>query len=273
MSRLAESLRLLQGADAGRDALAQADAVRAAVEPSVRAALRGAQAAQPCTVSGAPRELLLTVHVALAPAASPASRVTAHACALPPPRTAAVAAAVQGPPRTLARAKASCWVAQRAPLEAARPADCAETVLSCPSTGALLEGLVSNLFVVARAPDGCAELRTAAVDDGVLGGVARAALLRAAAAVPRLRVREQAPVPGEDGAWLEAFTCNAARGVTPLKELRWLPPLGAGAEAPPPRPPLHFAEAPGPVTAALSAALHDQLHLALSPDFSDQASL
>jgi len=269
VSRLAESLRLLQGAGAGCDALAQADAVRAAVEPTVRAALRGAQAALPCTVNGAPRELLLTVHVTLSPAAAAASRVTAHACALPPPRSAAVAAAVLGPPRTLARAKASSWVAQRAPLEAARPEDCAETVLSCPRTGALLEGLVSNLFVVTRAPDGGTELRTAAVEQGVLGGVARAALLRAAAAVPRLQVREEAPVPGDDGAWLEAFTCNAARGLTPLKELRWLPQLGAPAEALPPRPPLYFAEAPGPVTAALAAALQGQLHAALSPDFLD----
>jgi len=273
VSRLAESLRLLQGDRCAGDALLSGgdDAVRAAVAPSVRVALLGAQAALPCTVGGAPRELLLTVHVALAPAGAGGSRVTAHACALPAPRTAAVAAAVQGPPRALARAKASTWVAERAPLEAARPPDCAETVLSCPCTGALLEGLVSNLFVLCAHPDGGTQLRTAAPSDGVLSGVARAALLRAAASMqPQLRVCEEAPVPpppGGDADWLEAFTCNAARGVTPLSELRWLPPLGAPPGTPPPRPPLRLARAPGPVTAALAAAMLDGLHGALSPDF------
>lgn len=273
MSRLAESLQLLQEGGGGEgDALASADAVQRAVWPTVRAALRGAQQAQPCTVGGAPRELLLTVHVKLAAEGAAESRVTAHACALPAPRTASVAAAVLGPPRTTPRAKASTWVAQRAPLEAARPADCGETVLSCADSGALLEGLVSNLFVVSLAPDGIVELRTASLRDGVLGGVARAAILRAAEALPGLRVREEAPVPpppGDDATWTEAFTCNAARGVTPLHELRWLPPLGSPSGAEPPRLPLRFATAPGPVTAALAAALQEGLHTALSPDCAD----
>jgi branched-subunit amino acid aminotransferase/4-amino-4-deoxychorismate lyase len=273
VSRLAESLQLLQEGGGGEgDALASADAVQRAVWPTVRAALRGAQQAQPCTVGGAPRELLLTVHVKLAAEGAAESRVTAHACALPAPRTSAVAAAVLGPPRTTPRAKASTWVAQRAPLEAARPADCGETVLSCADSGALLEGLVSNLFVVSLAPDGIVELRTASLRDGVLGGVARAAILRAAEALPGLRVCEEAPVPpppGDEAAWTEAFTCNAARGVTPLHELRWLPPLGSPSGAEPPRPPLRFTTAPGPVTAALAAALQEGLHAALSPDCTD----
>jgi branched-subunit amino acid aminotransferase/4-amino-4-deoxychorismate lyase len=286
VARLAQSLQLLRGeASAACAPPLDAAGVAAAVAPTVRAALRAALPL--CAAADPACELMLTVHVALQPGAP---RVTAHACALPPPRDAPVAACVLGPRRPLPAAKASAWVTARQPLEAARPADCAETLLSDPPTGALLEGLVSNFFAVVRpargppaeqsgAPFAGAELRTASVVDGVLGGVARGALLQAAATLG-LRVEEAAPVPpreggdDEDVAWTEAFICNAPRGITPLRELRWLPGA-SGAEgadaAAPPRAPLRFEDAPGPVTRALQAALAAALPAALSPDFADEA--
>jgi hypothetical protein len=42
----------------------------------------------------------------------------------------------------------SAWVAERAPFERLMPPDAAEVVL-CTANGELLEGLVTNLFVVA----------------------------------------------------------------------------------------------------------------------------
>ncbi len=276
VARLAQSLALLRAASApdvnacaaAAELPATPDALEAAVTPTVRCALR---AAQPLCGDGA-GELLLTVHVALhAPTC-----VTAHVSPVPPVRTGAIAAYVCGAPRQHAVAKASSWVAARAPLEASRPSDCEETILSDPSTGALHEGCISNFFVVVEARSESAaetaeddaallarcELWTASLADGVLPGVARAGVLRAAAAL-RLRVVEAAPVAGADAAqrWREAFVCNAVRGVTPLRELRW-PDAGPGA-----RPPLRWRDAPGRVTRALAAALDAQSAAALSPDF------
>jgi branched-subunit amino acid aminotransferase/4-amino-4-deoxychorismate lyase len=289
VSRIADSLRLLSSGDDVASGVVAAStlprahlpleprAVAAAVEPSVRAALRAAQTLLRSPGSGGDEadELMLTVHFALSPPPG-APRVTAHACALPTRRREPIAALVNGPPRVRAAAKSSAWVAQRAPLEAQRPADCAETILTDPSTGALLEGLVNNLFVIAAVEeeeDGSArggdasspwrgvELRTASVAEGVLPGITRAGVLRAAARVG-LRVREAAPLPSEgaQGRWREAFVCNAVRGVAPLRELRW--PPGARYQ-----PPVLFPDAPGPVTRALLDALEAALAEDLSPDF------
>jgi branched-subunit amino acid aminotransferase/4-amino-4-deoxychorismate lyase len=293
VSRIADSLRLLSSDDHASgvatsaalrsDLPLDARAVAAAVEPSVRAALRAAQPLLCAPGVDSDSELMLTVHIALCPPPG-APRVTAHACPLPARRREPIAALVNGPPRVRAAAKSSAWVAQRAPLEAERPQDCGETILTDPSTGALLEGLVNNLFVIAAVEDGGApprregdttaaaassslspwhgvELRTASVAEGVLPGITRAGVLRAAARIG-LRVREAAPLPGEgaEGRWREAFVCNAVRGVAPLRELRWPP----GAQH---RAPVLFPDAPGPVTRALVDALEAALPEDLSEDF------
>jgi hypothetical protein len=67
--------------------------------------------------------------------------------ALPPP-LAAPQVVARGSPRPWARAKHCEWVLQRRALEAFRPADAAEVIL-LDGDGGLLEGLVSNFFVVA----------------------------------------------------------------------------------------------------------------------------
>lgn len=255
VSRLAESLRLLRGEAASEET---ERALRAAVSSSLRVALSLAGPGD----EGAP-ELMLVVHVAQS--WQPGGEgVTVHLSVAPPLLPAAppapAAAAVLGTPRTQPLAKCSLWVAQRRRLEEARPAECAETLLS-NEAGALLEGVTSNLFVVLRLPDGTPELHTASLEDGVLGGIARLLVLQAARRMG-LAVVEAAPLPPPpDGvhaafSWAEAFVCSSVRGIRPLSLICWLPPLDAPVGAQPPRPPLQLADAaPGPVTLQLHAAL------------------
>ena len=61
-------------------------------------------------------------------------------------------AIVLGPPRHVPKAKQASWVAQRQYLEDAKPAGVGE-VLLCSEDGRLLEGLVTNLFVVTSESD------------------------------------------------------------------------------------------------------------------------
>ncbi|GBF95963.1 hypothetical protein Rsub_08086 [Raphidocelis subcapitata] len=65
----------------------------------------------------------------------------------------AVKVVARGGPRPWAHAKHCEWVAQRRGLEAFRPADVAEVVLTDGGDG-LLEGLVTNFFVVAEVAGG-----------------------------------------------------------------------------------------------------------------------
>jgi branched-subunit amino acid aminotransferase/4-amino-4-deoxychorismate lyase len=57
---------------------------------------------------------------------------------------------VAGSPREVAHAKHCEWVQQRQPLEQLRQQAGADEVLLPDSSGALLEGLVSNFFVIAN---------------------------------------------------------------------------------------------------------------------------
>ena len=118
---------------------------------------------------------------------------------------------VVGPGRQLPAAKDSRWVLDRAPLEQAlsraqaRIQDGPTEGLLCSSSGRLLEGLVTSLFVVAGAPrlatrrlhirvpgdslrrgaegsgrdDNAVEMQTAAPSDGVLKGIMRHYVLQA----------------------------------------------------------------------------------------------
>ncbi|KFM26181.1 hypothetical protein F751_4674 [Auxenochlorella protothecoides] len=172
--------------------------------------------------------LLLTAHSALralpapgGPAclvllACPGAPLQVHAVAQPlvadpyctvPPGWAAVL----GPGRALPLAKDSAWVRERAPLEGLRRPGVVEVLLA-DAAGGLLEGLVTNFFVISgpatasqRASD--YTLQTAGEKDGVLAGTARRAALRAAAACG-LTVLEQPPDPSHRSAWREAFLTN-----------------------------------------------------------------
>ena len=67
-----------------------------------------------------------------------------------PDLEAAVRVQVGGPPRSDAVIKDTNWVVDRKPLAARLPPDCAEAILHSES-GCLLEGLVTNLFIVRAA--------------------------------------------------------------------------------------------------------------------------
>lgn len=179
----------------------------------------------------------------------------------------------------------SGWVAERRPLEALRPPGAGE-VLLCSQHGRLLEGLVTNLFVVAPASLGSAAgsggasgtsgdgehggqastavggasaatfdpsalvVYTAGMADGVVWGTARARVLQACRRLG-LAVREEAPDPRLRASWSEAFLTNSLRLVQPLAC------IACGAANVWGLPPweLRLPQAPGPVTVAVRAAL------------------
>ena len=171
------------------------------------------------------------------------------------------AAAVVGGPRSRPHAKDSSWVRARAPLEAklegivfdetlpsASSSVAKREGLLADSRGRLLEGLVTNVFVVvedegedegeeeeSEAKGGRASalssrfsLQTAPAESsssstesggGVLDGVMRRAVLEAAEALS-LRVALSAPDPRERARWREAFVTSALRGVAAVARLR-----------------------------------------------------
>lgn len=171
-------------------------------------------------------------------------------------------------------------MAQRAPLELLRPPGAAE-VLLCTAEGRLLEGLVTNLFVVvadeaasaSRSAEGGSEgnaltsvivgggaaasaaaprltVWMAGTHDGVVWGTARVHVLEACRRLG-YDTREEAPDAAHRHSWREAFLTNSLRLVQPLHSVAcgaanvWgLPPWE-----------VRFDAAPGPVTAALAAAV------------------
>ncbi|KAK9819610.1 hypothetical protein WJX72_000279 [[Myrmecia] bisecta] len=131
---------------------------------------------------------------------------------------AAVSVAVVGPPRHLPEAKDSHWVQDRRPLEERLPVGAAEGLLATLD-GKLLEGLVTNLFVVTGAADGSAvQVQTAAVQQGVLGGVMRRQVIEACHQL-HLPVLEEAPAISDRHLWQEAFVTNCVRQIQPVSRI------------------------------------------------------
>jgi branched-subunit amino acid aminotransferase/4-amino-4-deoxychorismate lyase len=224
--------------------------------PPLAAAVRAA-GAEPGADVGA--VLLLTdAGEASSSTLEPPLDVQAFAWALPPPgaRAAPGRAVVAGPLRAIPAAKDSAWAAQREGLEAGLPPGVADGLLTA-ECGALVEGLVTNLFVVQARGGGEGggpappfTLRTASPADGALDGVARRVVLALAAAQPGLvAVDERPPDPAERGAWAEAFLTNAVRGVQPLTGLAGPSREDGGGG---PAWSVEFGAVPGPVTAALA---------------------
>ena len=107
-----------------------------------------------------------------------------HGEPLPPRPRPPVRVEVRGLPRSNARAKDSEWVRRRRALEASKPADANEVVLSSPD-GRLMEGLSSNFFAVL---DGA----VVTADEGVLSGTIREIVLEASARLGGLGCRDVA---------------------------------------------------------------------------------
>lgn len=151
-------------------------------------------------------------------------KVGCHASPLRTPPPEPVAAAVLGPARHTPAAKDAQWPARRAPLEAAKPAGVAEVLLAADGGNRILEGLVTNFFVVVhkkQKPDGAATpLVLTAPTDECLPGLARAAVF-AACAAEGLVVEERAPRASERETWREAFVTNTIRLVHPVWRVSW----------------------------------------------------
>lgn len=148
-------------------------------------------------------------------------RVGVHASPLRTPAPDPVALAVMGLPRRVPVAKDARWPKQRAHLEAGKPAGVAEIILADDDGERLLEGLVTNLFVViASDADPLATRVQTAPADECLPGLAREAVLDACAALG-IEVEERAPRASERHVWREAFVSNTIRLVHPVREIRW----------------------------------------------------
>lgn len=138
-----------------------------------------------------------------------------------PPIPARVA--VLGSGRDLPLAKYSLWASAREHLERAKPVGATEIVLSNDGDG-LLEGSVTNFFVVAMNPD--VEVQTAALGDGVLPGVIRQLVIEVCEE-DRIPVREVMPSWQARGTWVESFVTSSLRMVQPVESIRrcqpWVP--------------------------------------------------
>jgi branched-subunit amino acid aminotransferase/4-amino-4-deoxychorismate lyase len=115
-------------------------------------------------------------------------------------------------PGPLGRHKTTSRLAYQLAREEARAARADETLL-VSGDGEVLEGAVSNLFVVAGA-----EVRTPPLARGILPGITRAIVLErcAALAIPAREARlAREDVAGAD----EIFVTNAVQGVVPVERL------------------------------------------------------
>lgn len=142
-----------------------------------------------------------------------------HVSVIPDPRqkTQAVVVECRGGPRSDPNTKNTAWVKERKPLEAARSSDITETILvGVDSDGChtLLEGLVSNFFVVTK------NLQVwTAPKDLVLPGSLRECVV---ASCEAMGVQlEEKPVRLADFTEFEAaFITNARRYLVPVQTIR-----------------------------------------------------
>lgn len=165
-------------------------------------------------------------------------------------------AIVSCPPRDIPIGKDSNWVKQRQKWEQNKPQGAVD-ILLCREDGSLLEGMVTNLFIIrsnlGSMATGLANssgteqnktaLQTAGTEDGVVWGTIRALVIHASRDLG-LEVIETPPCPSESKAWSEGFLTNALRGIQPLRAINrkednfWnLPPWNHS-----------FCQAPGPWT-------------------------
>jgi hypothetical protein len=167
--------------------------------------------------------------------------------------TTSTFAVVLGPPRDVPIGKDSGWVAQRQSLEALRPPGAAEVLLATQQ-GALLEGLVTNLFVLVGLETGEIVVQTAGMGDGVVWGTMRQRVLQVCEKLG-LKIVKQSPAAGERASWKEAFLTNALRGVQPLDRIECDERNVWGLEPWE----ITFSEVPGPWTFKIKALVDSSL--------------
>eukprot|EP00854_Cymbomonas_tetramitiformis_P008956 gene8956-10611_t len=134
---------------------------------------------------------------------------------------------VEGGGRKLARSKDSYWAQERLPLERLKGDSFAEVILS-KGDGGLLEGLVSNLFIVlgpdtegtAANSDNKSLPRIQTAEEGVLEGTMRAAVIRACHECG-YTIEYKRPHARDEPLWQEAFLCGTGRLVQPIGKMQW----------------------------------------------------
>lgn len=91
------------------------------------------------------------------------------------------------------------------------PSSAAEGIL-CSQDGQLLEGFISNLFIVQQ---DCNGLVVKTATEGVLPGIKQQQVLAACKALG-IPTECKAPLQREKHLWFEAFLTNAVRGLRPI---------------------------------------------------------
>jgi branched-chain amino acid aminotransferase len=136
-----------------------------------------------------------------------------------------------------AGAKASNYLANLLAAEEARRKGGQEAILT-DASGEVLEGSTSNVFVVRAGV-----VRTPPLELGILGGITRAAILKAGARIG-VAIREESLFPSDLYEADEVFLTSSIREVAPVVQVDGRP-VGEGR--------------PGSVTKALHAAFRDDL--------------
>jgi hypothetical protein len=116
---------------------------------------------------------------------------------------------ILGPPREHAQVKDIAWISEREYLEKLAPSDAVD-VLLVTSSGKLMEGLLTNVFVVLeRMCHGVTKaiIQTAPVEAGVLWGTMRSKVIDVCRDLG-LEVDESCPCFDERHLWKEAFITN-----------------------------------------------------------------
>ncbi|WOH02510.1 hypothetical protein DCAR_0521899 [Daucus carota subsp. sativus] len=126
--------------------------------------------------------------------------------------------AAVGPGRAVANAKYSEWVRVRKHLEKLRPPSATELILSNDGDH-MLEGCLTNFFVVCLRDLTVYEVQTAPISDGVLPGVIRQIIIEACLkhGIP---FREVAPSWSRHEQWEEAFITNSLRLLQHVETIR-----------------------------------------------------
>jgi len=148
-----------------------------------------------------------------------------HQPPLPSPLPSSHIAVILGGPRKVPTAKDTGWIAERATLEAMKAPGVSD-ILLCDQQGRLLEGLITNVFIVTKSKDAAAYIiETAGTEVGEEGGGGVAwgtVRWRVKQAADKLGIQfiEQAPSMGDRDMWKEAFLSNSLRGIEPLWEIK-----------------------------------------------------
>jgi branched-subunit amino acid aminotransferase/4-amino-4-deoxychorismate lyase len=114
---------------------------------------------------------------------------------------------ILGPPRKNPMMKDTTWVADRRYLEEMAPTDAID-VLLCTEEGNVLEGLITNLFIVVEKESGDMVVQTAPVEAGVLPGTMRARVIEACKHAGIPIEYSVCPNVSERHLWREAFLTN-----------------------------------------------------------------